>query len=117
MSQSRRSTYTRTYSAREVAAYVHRFGHPEETIDSMEGRLQYTALKWKRTRLLVADLRSNHDDEPCENVREYIERRRLGSRFPAIVVHDPRYTPLDGNHRLRAAKCVGDMWIDAFVPA
>ena len=111
--------YGRTYTPREVAAYARRFGHGDEPLGRMEAQVRQLALAWRRVRLRVADLQTLYDEVPGDDpaIADYVERRRRGSRFPAVVVHDVRYLPADGNHRVRAVQVVGDEWIDAFVPA
>jgi hypothetical protein len=53
---------------------------------------------------------------------EYVRQRRSGSPFPPILALPSRKHPgtwwaHDGNHRVAAAKIVGDRFIDAYVPA
>lgn len=82
--------------------------------------------QWVRRRVPVAKFRSMWERYACdsEKMASYVERRRSGARPPPIVLlpSDARWRDggpwrvADGNHRLRAAQCVGDKYIDAFIP-
>lgn len=73
--------------------------------------------EWTRKRIPVGGLQTCHR-VPCEHpaIRPYVERRLAGGRFPPIILLAACPMPEDGNHRVRAAQCVGDKYIDAFIP-
>jgi hypothetical protein len=77
---------------------------------------------WHLLRLPIASVYHDPaaDDDP--KTEAYIRQRRSGSPFPAILAMPSRKYPgtwwaHDGNHRVAAAKAVGDEFIDAYVPA
>ncbi len=79
----------------------------------------------------VARLKTNHANKPCDQgeVALYVRHRLRGSPFPPVLLkqrtsraNDWRQAPgtpwrvWDGNHRVRAAQCVRDQHIAAYVP-
>ena len=77
---------------------------------------------WERRKVSVAQLWYDLRVESDPKTAEYVEQRRAGRAFPAVLVVHSRKFPgqfvlHDGHHRVCAAKRVGDEFIDAFVPA
>jgi len=75
------------------------------------------------TAVAVAKLKTSHESKRCDigDVGRYVDMRRDGSPFPPVLLLNwvPRWKAWrvwDGNHRVRAAQCVGDQRIAAFVP-
>lgn len=115
------------YSVVEVARHVCRHGGDV----LLEGQracmnrwtrwlLEESPAGWERVTVPVKLIQSVRANEPCTKGRiaGYVKRRRSGSKFPPIVLFSKRGgIPWEGNHRSRAAECVGDKTIDAFVPA
>lgn len=105
----------RAYSAEEVARHV--VEHGEDDYEACLHLVLTMAPRWRLARVPVAALSSMYsgcDDDPA--VARYLELRRAGSPFPALVVDVLYTTPADGNHRVAAAELAGDEFIDSFVP-
>jgi hypothetical protein len=86
----------------------------------------------------ISGLKTAHDRKPCDwgDVGDYVEARKRGSPFPPILLVRAERPDLadaaellgeersvssrrrvwDGNHRVRAAQCVGDDTVAAYVP-
>lgn len=125
-----RAVYERTYTTDEVIESIMKWQHPErgrwyhDDVDIARSSWREHLIRdmgggpWVRRRVLVAELESRRKRDTCDSpeIAPYVARRLAGGRFPPIVLAEFRRPPVDGNHRLRAAQCVGDEYIDAFVP-
>jgi len=116
----------REYTPDEVASHVcahQQLYRPQKTAICLafwREQLRIKTRAWRLVSLPLRDLRWT-DHARTTEVDEYVQQRRQGSPFPAIVVRppygeDPRWRVWDGNHRVSAAAIVGDAAIQAFVP-
>lgn len=74
----------------------------------------------------LAKIATTHDRKPCDtgDIGRYVAWRQRGSPFPAVVLRrrwqgmekGRPWRVTDGNHRVRAAKCIGERKILAYVP-
>lgn len=85
------------------------------------GRMGHS--KWELHQIPVADIESHHSghDKSGEYVQDFVDQRKQGSEFPPIIIHQhpekkDKFQTIDGQHRLMAAKILGQSHINAFVP-
>lgn len=76
---------------------------------------------WRLTSLPVPSVAHDPAVNDDHSTEEYVRQRRSGSPFPPILALPSRKHPgtwwaHDGNHRVAAAKIVGDRFIDAYIP-
>jgi hypothetical protein len=114
----------RLWTAAEVADSVVAHQHSRGMgLEFWGPQIESYSAHWRLVQVPVAKLRSNHARKSCDSfpIAEYVSERRRGSAFPPILIRRPwgggrKWTVWDGNHRVRAAQCVGDRLIAAFVP-
>jgi hypothetical protein len=124
--------YAKVYTAEEVARVRCAFEPDVKDLASRQ-RCELVAAKvlgrvgsrWVRRRVKVDKLATAWREKSCgsDEIRPYVERRERGGRFPPVFIQRgagalpwERWITHDGNHRVRAAQCVGDEYIDAFIP-
>lgn len=95
----------------------------EDDRDWYEGSVAQHGDKWELKELPVFDIHHHHKghDASEEYIQDYAKQRQSGSEFPPIIVHahpekPGQYKTLDGQHRLLAAKKIGQKTIQAYVP-
>lgn len=123
--------YRKVYTLDEVMRYKMRFRErgpwKDERTERIQARIWRAQMQhpfWRRVKVPVDKITSSWQRVACvhPDLTEYVDRRRRGSRFPPVFLERNTFptgrpwTAIDGNHRVRAAQCVGDRTIDAFVP-
>ena len=97
----------------------------EEVDDALDRvtRLYDDNTIWVLKTLSVSDIEGHHEghDSSEQYIQEYVDRKSQGSDFPPLIVeededHPGKYKTIDGQHRLLAAKRLGQTTIDAYVP-
>jgi GNAT superfamily N-acetyltransferase/oligoribonuclease (3'-5' exoribonuclease) len=88
-----------------------------EEYEDMVGDTMY----WELKSIPVADIEGHHDghDASTEYIEDYKKQKEEGSAFPPIIViptENGKWKTKDGQHRLFAAKKLGEQMIDAYVP-
>lgn len=76
---------------------------------------------WRLQKLPVLAVAHDSAVDNERTTETYVQQRRSGSLFPPILALPSRKRPgtwwaHDGNHRVAAAKIVGDKFIEAYVP-
>jgi GNAT superfamily N-acetyltransferase len=78
---------------------------------------------WEKKKIKVSDLEGHHSghDASERDIAHFAEQRKKGSEFPAIIAKPHPEKPgklitIDGQHRVAAAKKIGQTHIDAYVP-
>lgn len=123
-----------TLSAKEVVERVcdtQEHGKDKEACRQFYSE-QFEESDYKAFRLAsvsVPRVRTSHKGMSCDygDVGKYVQKRKRGSPFPPILLMGRSPDPAkrskgalwfvwDGNHRVRAAQCVRDKRIAAFVP-
>lgn len=92
----------------------------ERALEPVYGLTKYPF--WRLASLPVPSVAHDPAADADPLTDEYVHRRRSGSPFPPILALPSRKRPgtwwaHDGNHRVAAAKIVGDRFIDAYIPA
>lgn len=109
----RRTRRVRSFSS-DTAEYgamaQHYAGAHEIPVDAIVGSVG-------RSRELRSDFMPVHKPSGDERYRHVLNAMLRGTGLPAIEVYQlgDRYYVLDGNHRVAAAKSIGQMDIDAIV--
>jgi len=92
----------------------------ERLLEPVYGLTKYPF--WRLVSLPVPSVAHDSAVDEERRTKKYVRQRRSGSPFPPILALPSRKRPgtwwaHDGNHRVAAAKIVGDRFIDAYVPA
>lgn len=97
-------------------------GEIEEALDRIKNNWEDDTI-WTLKTLNVSDVEGHHSghDKSTEYVEEYEARKAKGSEFPPLIVEPDedspgKYKTIDGQHRLFAAKKLGEKTIRAYVP-
>jgi len=119
-----------TAAALEVAGHVCRL-EVERLGKTLPGCVERQAAqgivgRYTLAEVSLAKIATTHDRKPCDtgDIGRYVAWRQRGSPFPAVVLRrrwqgmekGRPWRVTDGNHRVRAAKCIGERKILAYVP-
>jgi hypothetical protein len=85
--------------------------------------------RWVKRQVRLEKLSTSWREKSCDSpeIEPYVKLRMSGSPYPPVFIVPAkgevpgnlpgrRWIIHDGNHRVRAAECTGDEFIDAFIP-
>jgi len=117
----RKVTATKTYSLDEMLRYLIENDVFSTSFETGMLRASLPDTKWELKDVPVKDIVPHHQESIDENsVQDYINMKEDDdSPFPPLILvpfTDTKWTTVDGAHRLKAAKEIGEKTIPSFIP-